>query len=196
MADPKADEQSQSDFSSSSETLKPVIENEDLRLSKAIAQRDELQARLEKLEADSKAAKDADLLEQNKFQELYEQEKAKNDGLQSIQEQAKLYSDALQATNQSRIERIPPKMQHRIPQFTNPIEMGKWLDANSDLFGIQQKPAAPNLDGGAGSSSGTSPSAKLSATEIEYANAAGIPLETYAAMKANKGQPLNLDKKT
>lgn len=157
----------------------------------------DLQAQLEQLQAAQLEKEKTELAEQNKFQELYEQAKQELDSLKSVKETATRYQEALHATNQSRIEQVPEDKRSLIPEYDDPVKLGAWLDNNLSLITDPGKPAPPKLDGGAGASSGdNSPVGKLTVTEIEYANAAGIPLETYAAMKNNKGQPVNLDKKT
>lgn len=94
------------------------------------------------------------LVEQNRFKELYEQVKAQLEMLRQVQETAERYRGSLQATNESRVAQIPESKRHLVPAFEDPIALSAWLDrALPDLI-VPAKPAAPSLDGSAGTLDG------------------------------------------
>ncbi len=146
---------------------------------------DRLKAAEEKLKTDAserQAEKDAQLADDNEYEQLYKAAQEKLEPLKLEAEQAARFREALKAGNEARLARIPEDLQKRIPPFEDPILMGQWLDANADLYVDPAKPRAPKLDGGAGGMS-SSDVTKLTAKEVEMAKNFGLTVEEYARGK-------------
>jgi seryl-tRNA synthetase len=178
MTENPNDKPNQSAPPASTESEKPSTETQKTenmipqsRFNQVNTERNQYKAQLETLQAEQTAAQEKVLAEQNRWQELFEAEKAKNEGLQSVQEEANQYQEAMKATNQSRIERIPEDKRSLIPDYDNPIKMSAWLDANASLLTVTGKPSPPNLDGGSGAGTNNT-DAPLSAAHLRMANRA------------------------
>jgi ribonucleoside-triphosphate reductase len=110
---------------------------------------------LEELRANQQKARETELIEQNRYKELYEEAQRNLQGLQGVQSEAEKYKQQVQATNKARIEQIPEEKRSLIPDFDDPIKLGAYLDLNFSQLVAQPKPKAPNLDGGSGSGGGS-----------------------------------------
>lgn len=138
--------------------------------------------REKKLEAEraAKAAEDARLTEQQKWQELADKRGKELEGLKPIQERLTAYETAFKTALHKRLEAIPDQFKTLVPEFDDPVKTWGWLDANQHLFTARK---APGLDGGAQDQSGKQ-APQLTAQEVLAAKAMGLTLEVYAKRKA------------
>lgn len=95
----------------------------------------------------AEADKAAQLAEQGKYRELYEQAAAKLAEVGPLQERMAAITEATQAANEKRIAAIPEHMRTLVPEYGDPFQLAAWLDANAAVFA---KPTPPPLDGRAG----------------------------------------------
>ena len=147
------------------------------RFNEVIKERNDLQQRLAALESAQ---------QQNQDKELAEQLQKRLDELQAIEATATRYSAALQASNEIRLQQIPEDKRSIVPEYDDPVQLGKWFDDNLDKLIDPGKPSPPKLDGGSGSGGGVGEVAKLTQAEIDVANAANIPLEEFAKVNINR----------
>ena len=108
---------------------------------------------LEQAQEDARAEREKQtkraLEEQNKFKELYEAEQARVADLEPFKAQYEAVLKRAEENNTKRVEAIPENMRSLIPEYTDPMKLQAWLDANTEIFNA--KPAAPSLNGQAGS---------------------------------------------
>ena len=166
------------------------------RLNEVINERNDLQKRLVALESAQQQNQDKELAEQNRYKELAEQLQKRLDELQAIETTATRYSTALKASNEIRLQQIPEDKRSIVPEYDDPVQLGKWFDDNLDKLTDPGKPSPPKLDGGSGSGGGVGDAPpKLTQAEIDVANAAGMSLEDFAIGKGNRGKPIIITKK-
>jgi exonuclease VII large subunit len=108
----------------------------------------ELKAAQEKAQRAQAAAEQARLEKQNEFKTLYEQSQQRIAELEPYQQRINELTEATAATNAQRIEALPESMRSLVPEYDDPFKLQGWLDKNAEVF---SKPAAPTLNGGAGS---------------------------------------------
>ncbi len=122
------------------------------RIDNLVAQKNTALAKLAELEAKQQERESAQLAEQGKYKELYEQALERQKAVDRLEADSKRYQSALETSNQARLERIPEEMRWTIPKYDDPVEMGAWLDIAFEKLGNMPapKPQAPNLNGGSG----------------------------------------------
>lgn len=114
------------------------------------------------------------LAEQGKWKELAESRAKEVERLQAVQDELDSTKAIIEASNKARIERIPEDMRSLVPvDYLSPRDLAKWLDANESRL---TKPAAPNLDAGAGVSGGGG-QVRLTEDQRNLARALGISEE-------------------
>ncbi len=141
------------------------------RLTEVVQERNDLQKRLVALETAQQERTNTELAEQNRFKELAEQLQKRLDELQAIEATATRYSTALQASNEIRLQQIPDDKRSIVPEYDDPVQLGKWFDDNLDKLTDPGKPSPPKLDGGSGSG-GSSSDKPLSAKHQDVADLA------------------------
>ena len=162
------------------------------RLDQELQKVQELQSKLTALQNAQAEQNAAKLLEEKRFEELYNNAQTKIESLTNAQTLADSYKASLIATNQARIDRVPEDKRSLVPDYEDPVKMGTWLDANANLFTETPKPIAPSLDGGAGGQSSVTSAdiVKLTPLEQQYADASNMSYEDMALGKANRGKPI------
>lgn len=139
----------------------------------------ELQTQLQQL-MDAKSQTDeatrkqreAELAEQNRYKELYEQSQTELATLRSLQGEVKRYRESFESTLQSRLSGIPEDKKHLVPEFDDPIKLSAWLDKALPDLVTPAKPNAPKLDGGSGGAGGSTGGAALNAEQQRIADLA------------------------
>lgn len=134
-------------------------------------QLNEMSERLQKLEEQRQAGLSAE--------EKLREAQANIDSLKQFEDRAKKLEDMIRQSNEQRIAQIPEHMRSLVPDGS-PADVAAYLDRNAALL---TKPIAPDLDGGAGSGSGTRQPA-LTDEEKQIARRTGISEEAYAQRKA------------
>lgn len=122
----------------------------------------ELQARLDDMEKATREAEEQRLIQQNKYQELYEMTKSELDKKQAMEDEVARYRASFENDLRAKLERVPEDKRHLVPEFDDPIKLSDWLTKAGDFLYEQPKPSAPKLDGGSGKGS-TPDGKKLSA---------------------------------
>jgi len=147
------------------------------RLDEVIARAKAAEAKNAELEAAAKAATDARLVEEQKWQELAEQRQARIAELEPVQDQVEGYKAALEATIEQMVESLPEPARELVPDL-DPVGKLAWL--NKALPTLSKK-AAPSLDGGARGD--PVPPVTLSPEEAAIARKAGMTVEEYAKFR-------------
>lgn len=120
------------------------------RFSEVVSERNALKERLEKLEAAQRQAEENNLLEQKRYQELYEKTLKETEPLKEAATKAERLEQRLKARNESLIAQVPDDLKSIIPDYDDPVKLDEWLTANLPLLLDKQKPKAPSANGGAG----------------------------------------------
>lgn len=150
--------------------------------NKANTEIEELKAQLAESEATRQKQKDAELTEQNRWQELAESRAIELEAANLKATRTDELEAALLQTLEARIEAIPENMRSIVPSHGTPQERLAWLNENAEQLTM---PKAPVMDGGAGSHSGGGAQLPtLTAMEKELADQFGMTHEKYAKRKA------------
>ena len=123
------------------------------RMKEAEARLKELEAREQEATAQAQEFERKQLEEQQKWQELANNYRTELEALQGIQQQAESYKASLNATNESRIARIPESKRYLVDGIDDPVQLGAFLDkimSDPDIMGTQPSPQPPRTDGGSG----------------------------------------------
>lgn len=134
------------------------------------------EARLAEMQASADTAREAQLREQERYRELYEEAQAKLSTLSTFQETATKYQQALQANNEARLAQIPEDKRLLVPEYDDPVKLSAWLDNATSLLATPSAPKPPKLDGGAGG-------AKVPATGDDKLTDAQLALKQLAAQR-------------
>lgn len=126
----------------------------------------ELKSQLEQLQSERQQRAEAELAEQNKWQELAEQRKAEIERLQGLETEVDRYRSGFNSTLEARLSQIPDDKKHLVPEYDDPIKLSAWLDKALPDLVEPSKPKAPSLDGGSGKGSSGGSQSALSA-EVE-----------------------------
>jgi hypothetical protein len=162
------------------------------RLDEMARAKNEALERLAKLEAEQREKETKLLAEQGEYKKLYEAEQAEKATLLQAKAELEQFKADLEQRNKERLALIPEEKRGLIPEYDDPVKLGKWLDRNHALITEQAKPLAPNLGGGAGGAKPQNP-AKLSDEELSFARLAGMSPEKYAEQKAKRGEAVTIE---
>lgn len=130
------------------------------RFTEVINERNALKERLEKLEQSQRQAEENILLEQKRYQELYEKTLKEIEPLKQSATQAERLQLALKARNERQIAQVPEEIRSIIPDYDDPVKLDEWLTTNLPLLLDKQKPKAPSANGGAGGGGSSEASGK------------------------------------
>lgn len=123
----------------------------------------QIKAEMDKARREQEKAQAAAMAEQGKYRELYETASGELETLRPYKDRYTAVLDQAKANNAKRIEAIPEARRTLVPAYDDPMQVQSWLDANEKH--LTDKPAAPNLNGGAGNRTpGQEPS--ISASQI------------------------------
>lgn len=141
--------------------------------------------RAKELEEARQREEEQRLVDQKKWQELAEKRKRELEEALGYKERLNGMLATLAERNAARIEQVPEDMRNLIPEYDDPAKLAQWLDT-SWAFLTSAKPAAPSLNGGAGTSAPRVNSVALTDDELKVAAAMGIKPEDYAKWKVKK----------
>lgn len=121
-------------------------------------------AKLSEIESKQREDEAARLQKEGQFKTLYEQKRDEAGRLAEQARKAEPFVEAFRKSLDQRIERLPEVNRSMVPKFENPLDTAAWLDENESKLGA---PRFPNLNPGAGASTGTSGGAGTSANVNE-----------------------------
>lgn len=117
------------------------------RLNQVIAERNDARDRLEKLEKAQQEADAKRLADQQQWQQLYEQERAKVAQLEPLKTQVESVNATLDALLESQLEQLPDDMRDMVRELPGTVQDRlDWLAKNKTRL---MRPAAPDMDAGA-----------------------------------------------
>ena len=125
-------------------------------------------AKLGEYESKQREAEAKRLQEEGQFKTLYEQKRGEAEQLAQQAKRAEPYVEAFREQVKKRIEAIPEAYRPLVPDFDDPLKTADWLDKNAAMLGARP---FPNLNPGAGASTGTTTSggtgANVSEAQVE-----------------------------
>lgn len=157
-------------------------------LEKRLEERDGTISSLnDRLTAIEKANRDK-LEQDGNFKELASQRAAEVEKLRPSAERAEALDKVIRDINEARIKALPETVRALVPTDYAPEKLMNWLTANESLLKAAPQPEFDMGAGGGKSKASSTP--ELTAEEIEFAKAVGMPLDRYAELKKKKGQPI------
>jgi len=155
------------------------------RLNEVIKEREDLKARLDKLEQQQQQADEKRLTDQEQFKELAEKYRAELEALKPVAGQVKDWQKSLMETAQAQIERLPKDMRELVPEYDDPRKTLDWLNKNAARL---MRPSAPEMDAGARGDTSTHKNVNLTPGEEAALKAAPwMTREDYIAAKISMG---------
>lgn len=129
------------------------------------------------LEAERKAQETQALEEQGRWKEIASEREQELQKLAEVKEQYDAMVEGVEASNKTRVERIPEAMRSLVPNLP-PLELARWLDASEAVL---SRPGAVSV--GAESGNGDRPTGSVTLTEAQRAAARrmGVSEEAYLA---------------
>lgn len=178
------------------EELRVELEQKNAALTAANREAAERRRELDKLKKAQQEKDDADLSELDKLKKENEQLRAENETIKK--KSREVVTRSAFVAEASKAGAAHPEDVFRLADLST-IE----VDDEGNVKGVPEvvkalveagrvpmsgKPKAPDLDGGAGSGDRSGKNTQLSAEEIEAAKKMGVPLEKYAARKAEQAK--------
>jgi len=136
--------------------------------------------KLRDVEKSQKDDAEAQLAKDREWETLAEQRASEIEELTPYKQRYDDMVASVAESNTNRIEAVPEQMRGLVPDFNDPLKLATWLDANSQLLA---KPAAPALNGEAGSTPRPTKGETLSAEELAYARRTGVSAQEYLDAK-------------
>ena len=149
------------------------------RFNQVNEERKEALLELQALKDAQATANEAQLVEDQKWQQLAEDRQARITELEPYEAQLQAIVTATQERNASRIENIPDDKKSLIPDYADPQKLASWLDANEAT--LNAKTAVPSLNGGAGSGSARVRATVLSDDQLRQAKKMGLTADEYSS---------------
>jgi len=94
----------------------------------------ELRAQVESFQKQLKAYQEREAAQQGEWEKLARARELELERAQSELSELQRYREAVEEMLEERLKRLPEGMRKRVPQFPNPVETLRWLEANGDLF--------------------------------------------------------------
>ena len=166
--------------SASAETKKAEIMIPKDRFDEVNRKYQELVKAQQESEAEAKRTLEAQLAEQNKFQELAEQRRIEVEKLKAQASKLPAYEDAMQKVLDAQLQELPEDLRDLIPEELSVEQQLGWLAKNKAKL---LKPAAPDKMGAGQKGGAGSTSIDLSPEEISTAKQYGLTAEEYEQFK-------------
>jgi hypothetical protein len=130
------------------------------------------------------------LEEEGNWKALAEKRHAEAESLRLAAERATALEAVIRQSNEASIARIPEARRGLIPVDYAPEKLQAWLASNGALLMREPAPEFNQGEGGDGN-----PPKKIQLTEEHkaFAASAGIPLDVYEKMYAQRGEPIKLE---
>jgi gas vesicle protein len=132
------------------------------RFDEVVSERNDLKARLAKLEEAQQRAEQSRMADEKRYQELADSYKGELERIKPVVEQVDEWKSALRETAQTHIAQLPEDARDLVPEYDDPRQTLAWLNKNAAKL---MRPSAPAMDAGQRGDTPAHSSVKLSSEQ-------------------------------